>query len=468
MKCSLARFFAVVALIPAVAFTQTQSQKRPETTQIKTSQSDTIKICRHLPIPEGYVIVGLHNSSACPDGAYVLKRENATPQVVKQEDYPFPAAAAARPRKVSGPVLDSVTNPGDSNLSEPELKTARGTSIELPSAAAAKDLSPTSLDITPDEEVGAGDVVRIDTNLVTVPVSVMDRQGKFIPDLRREVFRVFENDVEQPIVHFENTEKPFTVALMLDTSGSTYFHLSEIKEAAITFAKQLRPQDRVLVVTFDRLVMILTEATSDLNVVTDVIQRNAVSGFSTRVYDAIELVIKQRLDKIPGRKAIVLFTDGVDTSSYHATYKSTLRDVDERDVLIYPVEYDTSDFIPTNQTTFTTVTKKSKLPGGSSQTTYTGPTSTIGVAGSYTPDYKLADQFLHELAEKTGARLYQANDKIQLAEAFRKVAEELSHQYSLGYYPRTTLQSGERRLIKVRVEQPDVAVRARESYTQRK
>jgi VWFA-related protein len=255
---------------------------------------------------------------------------------------------------------------------------------------------------------------------------------------------------------------------MLDTSGSTYFHLSEIKEAAITFAKQLRPQDRVLVVTFDRLVMILTEATSDLNVVTDVIQRNAVSGFSTRVYDAIELVIKQRLDKIPGRKAIVLFTDGVDTSSYHATYKSTLRDVDERDILIYPVEYDTSDFIPTNQTTFTTVTKKSNLPGGSSQITYTGPTSTIGVAGSYTPDYKLADQFLHELAEKTGARLYQANDKIQLAEAFRKVAEELSHQYSLGYYPRTTLQSGERRLIKVRVEQPDVAVRARESYTQRK
>jgi VWFA-related protein len=142
--------------------------------------------------------------------------------------------------------------------------------------------------------------------------------------------------------------------------------------------------------------------------------------------------------------------------------------VDERDILIYPVEYDTSDFIPTNQTTFTTVTKKSNLPRGSSQTTYTGPTSTIGVAGSYTPDYKLADQFLHELAEKTGARLYQANDKIQLAEAFRKVAEELSHQYSLGYYPRTPLQSGERRLIKVRVEQPDVAVRARESYTQRK
>jgi VWFA-related protein len=465
MKCSQARFLLLVALMPAVAFTQTKPQKRVETTQKSRSQSHPVRMCRHLPIPEDYVIVGVENSSACPDGAYILKKENTTPRVATQEDLPFPAAAAVRRRRVSGAVLDSVINPGGSSAREPELKTATGTSIELPSSA-AKDFSPTSLDTT-NEEVSAGDVIRIDTNLVTVPVSVMDRQGKFIPGLTREVFKVFENDVEQPIVHFENTEKPFTVALMLDTSGSTYFHLSEIKEAAITFAKQLRPQDRVLVVTFDRLVMLLTEATGDLKVVTEVIQRNAVSGFSTRVYDAIELVIKQRLDKIPGRKAIVLFTDGVDTGSYHATYKSTLRDVDERDILIYPVEYDTSDFITTNQTTLTTVTKKSNLPGHSSRTTYTGPTSTIGIEGSYTPDYKLADEFLHQLADKTGARRYLANDKTQLADAFAKVAEELRHQYSLGYYPQTTLQTGERRVIKVRVEQPDVAVRARDSYTQR-
>jgi len=80
----------------------------------------------------------------------------------------------------------------------------------------------------------------------------------------------------------------------------------------------------------------------------------------------------------------------------------------------------------------------------------------------------LADSFLHELAEKTGARLYQANDKSQLANAFSKVAEELRSQYSLGYYPQTTLQNGERRAIKVRVDQQDAAVRARDSYTQRK
>lgn len=200
--------------------------------------------------------------------------------------------------------------------------------------------SATSLD--DKEEVGEGDVVRIDTNLVTVPVSVLDRDGRFISDLRREQFNVFENGVEQKIAYFESTEKPFTVALLLDTSGSTFFHLWEIKEAAISFAKQLRPQDRVLIVTFDRLIMLLTEATNDLNVVTEVIERNAITGFSTRLYDAIDLVIKARLNKMEGRKSIVLFTDGVDTATYQATYQSTLREVEELDALIYPIQYDTT------------------------------------------------------------------------------------------------------------------------------
>jgi VWFA-related protein len=276
---------------------------------------------------------------------------------------------------------------------------------------------------------------------------------------------VFDNDVEQQIVHFEPTEAPFTVALMLDTSGSTVFHLSEIKEAAIAFAKQLRPQDRVLVVTFDRLVMLLTEATGDLKVVTSVINRNAVTGFSTRLYDAVDLVITQRLNKIPGRKAIVLFTDGVDTSSFHATYKSTLHEVDEQEILIYPVQYDTSDFEPVNQTQITTVTTRTS--SGSSSTSETGPSSILKIPGTITPDYKLAGQYLQQLADKTGARLYQANDPKQLAEAFSRIAEELRSQYSLGYYPQTEVKSGERRLIKVRVDKSNAAVKARESYTRR-
>jgi VWFA-related protein len=223
-------------------------------------------------------------------------------------------------------------------------------------------------------------------------------------------------------------------------------------------------------VTFDRLVMLLTEATNDLNVVTEVVQRNAITGFSTRLYDAIDLVIKARLNKIAGRKAIVLFTDGVDTASYQATYQSSLREVEELDALIYPIQYDTTDFVDaqtrTNTTIETTTIRSKNFPTrSSSRVTYgnpkaSGPGTSIG-------DYKLADQYLHQLATKTGGRLYEANDRTQLSAAFSKIAAELSHQYSLGYYPQTTPQSGERREIRVRVDQPNVAVRARDSYVKR-
>ena len=192
-------------------------------------------------------------------------------------------------------------------------------------------------------------MVRVDTSLVTVPVSVLDRQGRFVPNLKREDFSVFENGLEQSIAYFEPAEKPFTVALLLDTSASTHFHLSEIKEAAIEFTKQLRPQDRVLVISFNDEVLLLTEATNNLDTIETVIDENANPGNSTRLYDAVDLTIKERLNQIKGRKAIVLFTDGVDTSSQQATYRTTLREVEELDALIYPIQYDTTDYMRSMQ-----------------------------------------------------------------------------------------------------------------------
>ena len=448
MKCAVAGFL-VLSLVSTIVFGQTRNQ---------TVKRDTLKICQGVPIPEGYIIVGYENSSSCPHGAYVLKKDEGSP-----------APTASRPRKVGNASLSSIAlNPPEeiSNYaSPPELQGSMSrTSLDAPVNVS----SATSLD--DKEEVGEGDVVRIDTNLVTVPVSVLDRDGRYISDIRREQFNVFENGAEQKIAYFEATEKPFTVALLLDTSGSTFFHLWEIKEAAINFAKQLRPQDRVFIVTFDRLVMLLTEATNDLNVVTEVVQRNAITGFSTRLYDAIDLVIKARLNKIDGRKAIVLFTDGVDTASYQATYQSSLREVEELDALIYPIQYDTTDFVDaqtrTNTTIETTTIRSKNFPTrSSSRVTYGNPTASG--PGTSIGDYKLADQYLHQLATKTGGRLYEANDRTQLSDAFSKIAAELSHQYSLGYYPQTTPQSGERREIRVRVDQPNVAVRARDSYVKR-
>jgi VWFA-related protein len=461
MKCAVAGFL-VLTLVSTIVFGQTTKQRAKRDTSkthANPARGQTLKICQGVPIPEGYIIVAYENSSSCPHGAYVLKKDDGAPA-------PVTTTNASRPRKVTNETANSIAlNPPE------EISTPYARPPELKgSLAGTSPAAPASTSLDDKEEVSEGDVIRIDTNLVTVPVSVLDREGRFISDLRRDEFKVFENGVEQNIAYFEPTEKPFTVALLLDTSGSTFFHLWEIKEAAINFAKQLRPQDRVLIVTFDNLVMLLTEATNNLNVVTEVVERYAITGFSTRLYDTIDLVFKARLNKIDGRKAIVLFTDGVDTASYQATYQSTLREVEELDALIYPIQYDTTDFVDaqtrTNTTIVTSTIRSRNVPLRSSSLEIYGNPKASG-PGTSKDDYKLADQYLHQLATKTGGRLYEANDRTQLSSAFAKIAEELRHQYSLGYYPQTTLQSGERRDIKVRVDRSELAVRARDSYVQR-
>jgi VWFA-related protein len=289
--------------------------------------------------------------------------------------------------------------------------------------------------------------------------------------LKREDFTLFDNNQEQSIAYFEPAEKPFTVALLLDTSASTHFHLDEIKEAAIAFAKQLRPQDRVLIVSFNSEVLLLTEPTNNMGLIQDVIEVNAFTGTSTRLYDAVDLTIQERLNQIKGRKAIVLFTDGVDTASQQATYESTLGEVDELDALIYPIQYDTTDYLRAmqnagNGSITVTTTTRGIFGTHTSQQTYNQPGSGGALVGATKADYDRADHYLHALADKTGGRLYEANDTKQLSAAFTQIAEELRRQYTLGYYPKssTGLADGERRQIRVRVRQSNLAVKARNSY----
>ena len=129
---------------------------------------------------------------------------------------------------------------------------------------------------------------------------------------------------------------------MLDTSPSTQFRLEDIQDAAITFVNQLRPDDKVMVVSFNDDIKILTELTNDRSKLRRAIER-AHTGDGTRLYDAVEMVMNQQLSRISGRKAIVLFTDGVDTTSRRASYQSTVMYAQELDALIYPVQYNTGD-----------------------------------------------------------------------------------------------------------------------------
>ena len=401
--------------------------------------------------------------------------QQANTSVASRGDAPEPApllASNSRPRRVST-AQTQAQPPTLAGADEP--RPLRPPTLSGTTSADSSESSPApkSVLLAGPEEVSEGDVVRVDTSLVTVPVSVLDRQGRFVPNLRREDFSVLENGTEQSIAYFETAEKPFTVALLLDVSPSTQFHISEIQQAAIAFAKQLRPQDRVLIISFSDEVLLLTEATNDISTITQVVLGNLKEGNSTRLYDAVHLAVKERLDRIPGRKAMVLFTDGVDTGSFSSTYESTLHEAEELDALIYPVRYDTSDYMRAFQNggngTVTVVTRSSNWPFGSRTTTQTIPGPQINggapIPGTTKADYDRGDQYLHSLAQKSGGRLYSANDTTQLSEAFTRIAQELRWQYSIGYYPKAgTDESSERRQIRVRVHQPDLAVKARDSY----
>ena len=155
---------------------------------------------------------------------------------------------------------------------------------------------------TGPEEVDAGDVIKVDTTLVTLPVSVMDRSGKYIPNLRKEDFRLWEDGIEQSVAFFSAVDKPFSVVLMLDTSGSTRFRIEEIQDAAITFVNQLRSDDRVMVVSFDEQIQVLADFTSDRSRLRDAIRQTHTGG-GTKLYDAVDLVINQQLSRVSGRKA---------------------------------------------------------------------------------------------------------------------------------------------------------------------
>src|SRR6266404_5328201 len=188
-------------------------------------------------------------------------------------------------------------------------------------------------------EVDAGDVVRVSTSLITVPAVVMDRDGRYIPNLKKEDFRIFEDGVEQSVAYFASVERPFTVALMLDVSGSTQNQLAQIRSAANTVVSHLRSNDRMMAIAFDGQIHVLTEPADVSAIRQSKLHIPAVTD-GTVLYDAVAFALK-KMAQIPGRKAIVLMSDGVDQSSIAATLQSTLDEIDERDVIIYTVQYNT-------------------------------------------------------------------------------------------------------------------------------
>jgi Ca-activated chloride channel homolog len=292
------------------------------------------------------------------------------------------------------------------------------------------------------QEIDPGDVIRVKTTLVNSPVLVIGRDGKFVPNLRREDFQVLENGVKQEIAYFAPVDNPFTVALVIDTSRSTVFNLADIQQAALAFVEKMRPNDRAVVVSFSDDLNVITEATSDR----DTLRRAIASirpGGGSRVYDAVDSLVEE-MNRIEGRTALILFSDGVDNDSRKATFESTLRKVERSDTLIYPVQFSTYEQM------------KSRTPASSRLRTEG--------TGFSEQDYRRAGAYLRRLADATSTGVYPAAEISDLDRAIASIVDELHNEYSIGYYPRSAGLTGEQRRVEVRVNRPQLVVRARTGY----
>jgi VWFA-related protein len=375
---------------------------------------------------------------------------------------------------------------------EPTKINKRPPATPTPTPTPTPEETPQIVDNTP---VNEDDVIKVETNLVSIPVKVFDSNNRFVAGLKQEDFQVFEDGKLRQIEYFGNLEEPFTVALVLDMSPSTTFKTSEIQNAAIAFTAQLRPDDKVMVVSFDAEVHPLCTPTKDRTVSRTAIKSTLVQQ-GTSLYEAIDYTM-EKLNAVAGRKAIILFTDGVDTTSKKVYLEDNLRRADASEALIFPIQYDTYNNvqqqsqqqaplpgtkIPTNggglPTNFPIPFPRTnnpprprpndpnQNPTGRNDPFPDGNQTPIGIPnGTSAEEYDRADKFLQELAKRTGGRINQASDALNMAQAFSRIADELRQFYTLGFYPQNEQDTGRKRRLKVKVSREKVSVSSRDSYT---
>lgn len=312
------------------------------------------------------------------------------------------------------------------------------------------------------------DTIKIETNLVCVPVVVLDRSGRYIPNLTKADFHILEDGKRQEIDTFSPVNEPITAYLLLDTSPSMSGYMDNLAVAAGEFLNQLRDDDRVYLGIFgsEQKLLIKGEKVSKLRKENKVIAINPIPG--TYVFDAVDDAIK-RLMKIKGRKAIILFSDA-QSGSRMATANDNFREAEEQDALIYTIRY--GDITVRPEWVAAQNVRKQVAESGYSildqdKVEEIVPWWDIEATG----DGKLKGNeleaqkirvkgYMDSLAAKTGGRSFEIDKIENLSEVFRHITLELRRTYTLSYYSNS--DSGpERRKLEVKVDVPDAAVRAK-------
>jgi VWFA-related protein len=340
------------------------------------------------------------------------------------------------------------------------------------------------------EEVDEGDVVRVETQLVTVPAVVTDKSGHPISSLRQENFVVFENGKQQRLTNFATTEAPFEIGLLLDTSGSTREELGLIRDAANAFISALRPGDRIAVVAFNNerstngpvaTVDLLATLTDKRTVLRTAIANLGTSN-GTPLYDALakigDQVFRDSSEEFRGRRAVVALTDGVDSSS-NSDFEEARGKLAHAGVAAYFIQVSTEDYVEDrllkdcqDDGRLTLSAKQLErfrrmFAPSAQREDYQdfcklGQFERMDISRQL---YNLARREMDQLARASGGRNFEAADLQQARAAFAEVASEIGTQYSLGYYPSDKTRDGRFRQIKVELRGvKDMSVRARDGY----
>ncbi len=310
--------------------------------------------------------------------------------------------------------------------------------------------------------------IRVNVEMVSLPVVATTQAGKRVLDLKKEDFRVYEDGVEQTVAGFAATDEPVSVALALDTSGSTELQLANIQNAAIEFVNKLHPDDEVAVLSFAEDTKLQEDFTMNRDKNEYGIKKTR-SGGCTVEYEAVWLALDEVLKPVQQRKALVLFTDGVDTCSRKASMGETLDLAKETYATIYCVYYNTeSDQYRTGGLGPTV--GGYPYPGGGLPPLIGSRPRIGGYPGGYpggsTGDYMAGHNYLIKLAESSGGLVFDGNQNLDYA--FEEVAKELASQYSIGYYSNNPKHDGKFRKIEVKLNKPGLVARTKKGYTAKK
>jgi len=312
--------------------------------------------------------------------------------------------------------------------------------------------------------------------LISVPVTVSDRAGHYIPGLKKQDFAVFEDGVKQNIDFFATYDEPLNIALLLDTSGSTTESLDKIKDAARDFISLLNPSDQCLLATFDSQMKILNPFTSNQQALVGSLQKvQTAEKDGTILHNAVEQISQKTFAGIEGRKVVVLLSDGKDFGS-SITANNLLSQLEESDVLIYSILYRTGEtfnnlvispegFVqetPVKPEPPKKASKKKKVYSIWIPATAGAPSDEEADARQRKADIA-AVNILREMSDTTAGRFY-LSDAVQLREIFKKVAAELRQQYRLGYHSKSAANDAAIHDITVKVERAGAVVRTRGKF----